>query len=210
VGPDGSDDHVLFDEGKCPHATKPAWNADGDRVAVICTTADNEAKLWLAEPDGTLLESLDQLTGRPAGSPTWAEHDGISVIVYMQQDVGATNLYWVDPDSDAAPTPVTTNTQGVDYNPDWSDDGGLVFLHTGGPHVTETGTPMLLADFGAEPETLSFGDVRSLTWAPGGGELAYIASDGALVVSSPSGGGQRRVEVDIPDGTVGDVTWDSR
>jgi Tol biopolymer transport system component len=210
VRPDGRDDHVLFDEAECPHATKPTWNAAGDQIAVICTTEDGKATLWLAETDGTLTQPLDQITQQLAGSPTWAEHDGTSVIVYMQQDGGATNLYWVDPDSDAAPTPVTTNTQGIDYNPTWSDDGGLLYLRTEDARLGESGTPMLLADLDAEPQQLPFGDVRSLTWAPSGGELAYIASDGALVVSTPDGGGQRRVEVDIPEGTVGDVTWDSR
>jgi hypothetical protein len=210
VRTDGSDDHALFDEGQCPHATKPAWNSTGDRIAVICTPDGAEATLWLAEPDGTLTKPLDQINQPVAGSPAWAEHDGTSVIVYMQDDGAATNLYWVDPDSDAAPAAITGNTQGIDYNPTWSDDGGLLFLHTDDAPIGQSGTPMQLADFGAEPETLSFGDVKSLTWAPSGGELAYITSDGALMVSTPDGGGQRRVEVDIPDGTVGDVTWDSR
>ncbi len=198
IGVDGSNDRPLFDaDGPCSHSTRPAWNADGTKLAVICT-GSRPAQLWIADADGALDEQIRNVTSYLAVSPTWAKDGEDDVIVFAQRpsEGGAINLWKVLPDSSALSQ--ITSSSGADFDPDWSDAGGLLFQHSD-KRTAARGTtflsPSLDAANAAEPVPLPAGTSSSLAaWSPSGTQMVYArSSDGALVVAHRDGSDSREI-----------------
>ncbi|HRJ57410.1 MAG TPA: protein kinase [Anaerolineales bacterium] len=107
-------------------ACQPAWSPDGQRLAFISPCAGNEdvynnSSLYLINPDGTGLTTLD---ASPGGNfdPAWSP-DG-TVIAFTSLRTGQMEIFTVEVEDSTAVTQITKGAQRVESRmPAWSPDG---------------------------------------------------------------------------------------
>ncbi|MFV9504836.1 MAG: Ig-like domain-containing protein [Oscillochloridaceae bacterium umkhey_bin13] len=162
---------TLFDDPEAS-AAAPAWSPSGDMIAYERQTLSagglGAPRLWLAQPDGTLLGPLvsgpeDRIARAPAWSP-----DG-NRLAFLDAANEAVQVYSFFSDT------VTTLPASSREAPAWLPDGSaLVYCEpiAGGPQLR-----LALVTLGSEPVSRPLTDGNSedawLAVAPNGGAVAF-------------------------------------
>jgi hypothetical protein len=200
IGVDGSNDRSLFDDrSPCKDSGRPAFNADGTQLVVVCSPASGPTKLSIADLNGNILRSL-RTDEPPADGTTWAQLGGTEVVVYVTREDGRGRLWAIDPAQPGKSEPLTGPT-GSDSNPDSSGDS-VLFLRSpdGGSDVP--GRAMVLTETGVRAVTGP--GILDPTWSPDGDEIVYV-KDGRLKLRHQDGSVS-----DLGQGVIGPPAWGTR
>jgi Tol biopolymer transport system component len=207
IDPDGSDDRPFMDPAEgCSESQRPAWTADGERLAFACESSAGSRLLEL-DSSGVVVQELEA-TGAVTGSPTWAEVGDQQVVIYMTvtEEDGPTQLWWTDPDSGEGDQLVEEDAYLS--HPD-AADGQLLYVRKPDANPTTEGdlviTPLSLT--GDLDTATDLTGVQSASWSPDASRIAYVSGN-ALWVSSPQDSGE---PVPVPvEGRPGPPAWGSR
>lgn len=191
------------------------WSPDGQRIAYRTRDQDGGAEvIQIASVDGDRIWTSQ---GPLDSAPTWGP-DGDALAFVRSSDApggmpdpDAVRRVHVVAAEDTTARPVTDpppRTQ--DHDPVWSPSGEhLAFRRVGHrgdePGTSATTVHTVALDGGSSVRvTETFEEVRSLSWSPDGGRLAFVA-DGALHLVAPDGGDPRRIATE--DAAPGHVAW---
>lgn len=209
---DGGDPHPLFSaDSPCTYGTRPAFNPGGDRLAVVCMTAEGDPfGLFVVGLDGQLVAEVET-PGLPTTGVTWTADDRI---IYSQ--TGATesapySLWSVSP-TGGRPARLTTGEGGSsDTYADWSASGILLFLR--GREQRFVGDIWTIGRQGVERQWSDDGAITSPTWSPDGSSLTYLADDDSDVKRlwvAPADLSSEPRMVEGLQGAPGPPAWGSR
>lgn len=173
VEPDGSNPSRLLP------GTSPAWSPDGATLAFVQESAD-ETPRYLAtiSADGTAVERLEPLAGRPGGiGPQAWSPDGTQLVFASQDGIYVMN-------ADGTGVRRVTRYEGdhacFDLHPSWSPDASTIAFAV----MCEGGNEGLwtVAIDGSARRQLIAGDYesdeyRSPVWSPDGTRVAFVKTD---------------------------------
>jgi TolB protein len=177
--------------------TRPAWSADGSRIAFDRLMNGNNTDIFVADADG---RNERRLTTRNAAEedPSWSP-DGTK-IVYVAREGGQTDLWIMNADGSGARQ--LTSGAGDDTKPAWSPDGSTIAFESdrhGNAEVytvpASGGTPVRLTNAAL--------DDGYPTWSADGRQIAFVKNSDPqnwdIWVMNADGTGQRRVTTDIAE-----------
>lgn len=220
--PDGSEDQELLSPQArldCPRTSRPAWNADGDMVALTCLD-DEQQTLGIWQVDPATGELGTRVVGDVGvvGAPTWGA-DGRIYFAALTDGDGSPTALWSAPEGgEDEPERLTSGEEGWDSHPDWSE-AGVLFLRspategTAGGRAPTSGDIWVLHPDGTEEQVTTDGRVQSPTLSPDGGAAVWLAPSGAdssrmaLWTAAATAEGSR--ELPVP-GLLGPPAWGSR
>jgi hypothetical protein len=197
---------LFAEDGACDYGRRPAFDLDGDQLALTCLTAEGEETgLFIVRPDGTLIRQIE-VDGTVRGSPTWVSD---TEIVYSHGDEGEDNpstLVRVNVET-GEERPLTDGTEGWDAQPVWCGARSELLFVRSDSSVQE-GELWKLNDRDI-PEQLPIEEpVSGPTWSPGCGQLAFTV-EGRLV-TAPSDNPADYTPVDEIPGEITMPVWDTR
>jgi Tol biopolymer transport system component len=202
--PRGRHAHLLMSavDAPCDRTKRPAWNADGTKMAVVCVLPDDQWSLWIVSAtDGARVKQVVASTPENLGSPSWdTTHHRIYMWTGPRPDHGlgtSGTPVWVPDDSAQPVTPKpVVGTRGDTYtDPDWASPGLLLV------HELPDGNRIVVVDDG-RPHIVAQGPYQYAAWSPDHRRI--------VAVKGQNGPNARMVVFDYPDGTartVGGPAW---
>lgn len=179
-------------------AAAPAWAPVGDFLAferrALVEGTLGVPRIWLGQPDGTLLGPLYSGDGSDiAYAPSWSP-DG-NQVAFIDGLTQTVTVYDFFTDLNR-PSAVTSAERAV-----WLPDGTALVVSTIDPEQPERAPALTLAPFpDGEPTALTAGDTAALTPAlsPDGMQVAFVRQDaanpaGAIWVLPVAGGAAQQV-----------------
>jgi Tol biopolymer transport system component len=210
----GTEAHALFDASSpCTYSTRPAWNPSGDQLAVVCVDAqDVTTGLFVVDLDGQKTQEITSLAGAAVGAPTWRDDRTIYVAAEPRPGTDENSTLWKIDTVDHSSTQITNGDRGSDSHPDWSENGGLLFLRSSVPDalgVIWTVDPKDGSRAAWPLDTL----VDSPTWSANGDRIAFLAPDDAnnrRLWVTPADGSPGAALVPNTASATGPPAWGSR
>jgi Caspase domain/WD40-like Beta Propeller Repeat len=171
----GTQAHPLFDDSSpCIYSTRPAWNPSGDQLAVVCQDAYAATTgLFIVDLDGQKIRQITSRLGVAVGAPTW--RDDHTIYVAAEPDTGGNSILWKIDTVDGSPTQITDGVSS-DSHPDWSDNGGLLFLRSSTRDEDEGRIWVMDPENGSLAKWPLDKLVDSPTWSPNGHRIAFLDS----------------------------------
>jgi hypothetical protein len=201
---------LFADDGACEYGRRPGFDFAGERLALVCLTAEDEQTgLFVVNPDGTL-DTQVEVDGGVRGSPTWVSD---SEIVYARgEESGDTPSALVQVNVDTGEERVLTDgTEGWDSQPVWCEARStLLFVRS--DSRAQQGELWTLTDRGFEEPLPMDEPVAGPVWSPGCGQLAFTVEgeDGPVLVTAPSDNPADYTPVDEIRGEITAPAWDTR
>ena len=149
---------------------RPAWSADGRKIAFVSGRAGDG--IYLMKADGSGLRRLLRDAAFPAWSPDGKE------IAFLSDRGGNYDIYVMGANGGSV-RDLTRNPAGYQAigRPAWSPDGSKLAFDRGRLHGGDEHIYLMNADGSGQRElTRTAGTSRDLAWSPRGGAIAY-ASD---------------------------------
>jgi WD40-like Beta Propeller Repeat len=190
---DGSNPVRIADgrpEGECVpggsgeySAEGPMWSPDGRYLAFRHTNCQDASKTWkdvvISDPEGNVVASFPSEGWQISWSP---DSTRVAVWVVFEKTIG---VYGLDGMRQKVLTVPPRMMAGGDFDPVWSPDGASLWV----PFSVEVPLD------GSPPRQFQSDDPRAkgATYSSDGSRVAYVASNGSLVVAGADGSRAREV-----------------
>jgi hypothetical protein len=159
------------DRATCPYAGPPAWSPSGKQLALVCWD-EAQSPIGLYRTDGTGHGLTLVSDDTSLADPTWVSED--EVVVVKRSGAGKPAILVALDTAGAQPQPWSSGRSGDDSKPDWSAQGGLLFLRTPPGDSSAGAIVMKHAPGDTAAELVPGHDATSPTWGPDGTSVVWV------------------------------------